>query len=160
MALVGAVHRTPFGALSVITDEGIVVSAGFQSLEESAARIGITHVKRGRQDEIAAAVAAYADGEIDAITAVATRQPGAAFAQAAWKAMTRIRAGRVLTYAELAAKAGSPLAVRAAGSACARNLVAPFVPCHRIVRTGGALGNYGYGVDVKQALLRHEGFLS
>ncbi|NDI24553.1 MAG: MGMT family protein, partial [Actinobacteria bacterium] len=50
-----------------------------------------------------------------------------------------------------------PDAVRAAGSACARNLIAVVVPCHRIVKTGGALGNYAYGLKAKEWLLRHEG---
>jgi methylated-DNA-[protein]-cysteine S-methyltransferase len=46
--------------------------------------------------------------------------------------------------------------VRAAGSACARNLVAPFVPCHRVLRSGGTLGGYYYGLDAKRVLLAHE----
>ena len=70
-----------------------------------------------------------------------------------------VPAGSTATYAELAAAAGSPAAVRAAGSACARNLLAPFVPCHRVLRTGGALGGYRYGLAVKDELLRHEGAL-
>lgn len=157
MTLIGRVYRTPFGALSVVTDEGVVVSSGFQPLGASLARLGLTSARSGSQDDVADAIAAYLDGDLDALTKVRTRQSGGDFAQAAWRAMTRVRAGRVISYADLAAKAGSPLAVRAAGSACARNLVAPFVPCHRIVKTGGALGNYGYGVPVKQALLSFEG---
>ena len=47
--------------------------------------------------------------------------------------------------------------MRAAGQACARNKVAPFVPCHRILRTDGSLGGYAYGLPVKEALLVHEG---
>lgn len=87
------------------------------------------------------------------------RQPGASFSQAAWKAMRKVRAGKVISYADLAKRAGSPEAVRAAGTACGKNLIAPIIPCHRIVKTGGALGNYGYGLDSKEWLLRHEGFL-
>jgi len=49
--------------------------------------------------------------------------------------------------------------VRAAGQACATNRVAPFVPCHRILRTDGSLGGYAYGLPVKEALLVHEGAL-
>ena len=55
------------------------------------------------------------------------------------------------------AAAGSASAVRAAGQACARNKVAPFVPCHRILRSDGTLGGYAYGLPVKAALLAHEG---
>jgi methylated-DNA-[protein]-cysteine S-methyltransferase len=49
--------------------------------------------------------------------------------------------------------------VRAAGSACAKNAIALVVPCHRIVKTGGALGNYAYGLSKKEWLLRHENAL-
>ena len=59
----------------------------------------------------------------------------------------------MLTYAELAAAAGSPRAVRAAGQAMARNPVPIVVPCHRVLRTGGGLGGYGGGLDVKRWLL-------
>jgi len=57
---------------------------------------------------------------------------------------------------ELAARAGAPRAVRAAGSACARNAVCLFVPCHRVVRRDGSLGGYYYGLATKQSLLEHE----
>jgi methylated-DNA-[protein]-cysteine S-methyltransferase len=70
--------------------------------------------------------------------------------------MREVPAGEVITYAELAARAGNSRAVRAAGSACAQNMVAPIVPCHRIVRTGGSLGGYYYGLPVKEWLLAHE----
>jgi methylated-DNA-[protein]-cysteine S-methyltransferase len=73
--------------------------------------------------------------------------------------MRKVSPGKVISYAELAKKSGSPDAVRAAGSACARNLIAVVVPCHRIVKTGGALGNYAYGLEYKEWLLRHEGAL-
>ncbi|HYX87077.1 MAG TPA: methylated-DNA--[protein]-cysteine S-methyltransferase [Gaiellales bacterium] len=61
--------------------------------------------------------------------------------------------GQVLTYAELAAAAGSPRAFRAAGQAMARNPVPIVVPCHRVLRSGGDLGGYGGGLDVKRWLL-------
>jgi methylated-DNA-[protein]-cysteine S-methyltransferase len=62
-----------------------------------------------------------------------------------------------MSYAQLAEQAGSPAAVRAAGSACGRNVIAPLIPCHRIIRSDGTLGNYGYGAEKKSWLLRHEG---
>lgn len=63
-----------------------------------------------------------------------------------------------MTYAELAGAADSPGAARAAGSACAENRIALFVPCHRIVRSDGSIGEYFYGSQVKQVLLAHEGW--
>ena len=61
-----------------------------------------------------------------------------------------------MTYSEFAALAGRPAAIRAAASACARNAAALFVPCHRVLRTGGALGGFRWGLDVKRWLLTHE----
>jgi methylated-DNA-[protein]-cysteine S-methyltransferase len=108
-------------------------------------------------DGVVRAVERYAAGDLSALDGVPVEQPGGPFFQQAWAAMRAIPAGTTTTYTELAAAAGSPMAVRAAGSACARNLVAPFVPCHRVLRTGGLLGGYYFGLDVKRALLTHEG---
>jgi methylated-DNA-[protein]-cysteine S-methyltransferase len=101
----------------------------------------------------------YFDGDLKALDGISVRQPGERFSQSAWKAMRKISPGKTISYADLAKKSGSPDAIRAAGSACARNLIALVVPCHRIVKSGGALGNYAYGLGVKEWLLRHEGAL-
>ena len=101
----------------------------------------------------------YFDGDLDALNGIRVRQDGAGFSQSAWKAMRKVKAGKTLSYADLADRAGSPAAVRAAGSACAKNGIVLVVPCHRIVKTGGALGNYAYGLSKKEWLLRHEGAL-
>jgi methylated-DNA-[protein]-cysteine S-methyltransferase len=71
----------------------------------------------------------------------------------------RIGYGRVRTYSEVAERAGSPRAVRAAGNALGSNPIPVVVPCHRVVRTGGAMGGYGGGLEVKEYLLRLEGAL-
>lgn len=71
----------------------------------------------------------------------------------------RVPAGRVATYTEVARRAGSPRAMRAAGNALHRNPVAIIVPCHRVVRSDGSLGGYGGGLPVKEWLLEHEGAL-
>jgi len=72
----------------------------------------------------------------------------------------RVGYGNVSTYAEVAKKAGSPRAVRAAGNALGSNPVAIVVPCHRILRTGGSLGGYGGGLERKEFLLRLEGVIA
>jgi methylated-DNA-[protein]-cysteine S-methyltransferase len=101
----------------------------------------------------------YFDGDLQALDGISVDQPGEKFSQLAWKGMRKVSPGKTISYADLAKKAGSPDAVRAAGSACARNLIAVVVPCHRIVKTGGALGNYAYGLKYKEWLLSHEGAL-
>jgi len=71
----------------------------------------------------------------------------------------KIPAGRVATYTQVAVRAGSPRASRAAGNALHNNPVAIVVPCHRVLRTDGSLGGYGGGLPIKEWLLRHEGAL-
>ncbi len=81
---------------------------------------------------------------------------GTAFQEAVWRELARIPAGETRTYAELAALAGSPGAVRAAGSACGANPLVVLTPCHRIKRSDGSLGGYAYGLDRKRDLLARE----
>ena len=82
---------------------------------------------------------------------------GTAFQEAVWRELRRIPPGETRTYAELAAAAGNPRAVRAAGSANGANNVAVLIPCHRVIRTGGHLGGYAYGPEIKRKLLAKEG---
>ncbi|PAX08801.1 bifunctional transcriptional activator/DNA repair enzyme AdaA [Sphingomonas lenta] len=81
---------------------------------------------------------------------------GTAFQEAVWAALKAIPPGETRTYAELAAAAGNPSAVRAAGTACGANQLAVVIPCHRALRTGGGLGGYAYGLERKRALLDRE----
>jgi methylated-DNA-[protein]-cysteine S-methyltransferase len=67
--------------------------------------------------------------------------------------------GRTISYLELAGRAGNPKASRAVGTAMATNPLPIVVPCHRVLRTGGALGGYGGGVAAKRHLLTLEGSL-
>jgi methylated-DNA-[protein]-cysteine S-methyltransferase len=69
----------------------------------------------------------------------------------------RIPYGEVSTYKEMAAKAGSPRAARAAGNALGSNPIPIVVPCHRVLHSGGGLGGYGGGLDRKEFLLKLEG---
>ncbi len=81
---------------------------------------------------------------------------GTAFQEAVWRELQRIPKGETRTYAELAAAVGKPKAVRAAGSANGANQVAVLIPCHRVIRTGGGLGGYAYGLEIKRKLLEKE----
>ena len=80
---------------------------------------------------VASVVKSWVDGDLDAFRSLKVRQPGGEFTQDVWTALRKVKAGQVISYADLAAKAGRPLAVRAAGTAMATNLIAPIVPCHR-----------------------------
>ncbi len=164
MALLLSTLLTPIGNLNLLADEHVLLAANLSNVKalkesldpkdsekdfKSVARIPI----------ITDLVNDYFDGDIAALNSINVRQPGAPFSQAAWKAMRKVKAGKVISYSELAERAGSPTAVRAAGSACAKNAIVLVVPCHRIVKSGGALGNYAYGLNKKEWLLRHEAAL-
>ena len=156
--------KTPVGTLNLISDENVLLAAGFKSLDNLVARLSNEDFAKGikkvqKIPMISALIDDYFDGELEAINSIKVRQMGASFSQDVWKVMRKIPAGKTLSYAELAKRAGSANAIRAAGTACGHNLIAPIIPCHRIVKSSGALGNYGYGVKIKEWLLRHEGAL-
>jgi len=81
---------------------------------------------------------------------------GTAFQQRVWRALQAIPAGTTASYAELAAAIGAPRAVRAVAGACAANPIAVAIPCHRVIRKGGGLSGYRWGVERKRALLKRE----
>jgi AraC family transcriptional regulator of adaptative response/methylated-DNA-[protein]-cysteine methyltransferase len=81
---------------------------------------------------------------------------GTAFQQRVWRTLCEIPAGETRTYAQLAAMAGNPKAVRAVARSCATNPVSLAVPCHRVVGSDGGLTGYRWGVPRKKALLEGE----
>ncbi len=81
---------------------------------------------------------------------------GTAFQQRVWQALREIPAGSTASYAEIARRIGSPDSVRAVARACGANGIAVAIPCHRVVRTDGALSGYRWGVERKRALLARE----
>ncbi|GAA2888661.1 methylated-DNA--[protein]-cysteine S-methyltransferase [Streptosporangium fragile] len=154
---------TPAGPLALLAREGVVVAAGFTAdpqrmfarLSPALQAEGLTRVDD--LGEPAQAVRDYLDGDLVALDAVAVEQPGTPTRQRLLRALREVPAGVTIGYAELAERAGLPrTAARAAGGACAQNLIAPFVPCHRILPAGGGLGGYYYGTPVKRWLLAHE----
>ena len=85
---------------------------------------------------------------------------GTAFQAQVWRALERIPPGSTASYAEIAAALGRPRAVRAVAQACASNPVALLVPCHRVVRSDGALSGYRWGIERKRELLAREAALA
>jgi methylated-DNA-[protein]-cysteine S-methyltransferase len=84
---------------------------------------------------------------------------GTDFQRKVWRALLKIQCGTTSTYAVIAARAGSPAAVRAAGAAIGRNPVSIIVPCHRVLGRDGSLTGYAGGLERKQSLLQREGAL-
>lgn len=81
---------------------------------------------------------------------------GTAFQQRVWQALRDIPVGTKVSYSDIAQQIGSPKAVRAVAGACAANMLAVAIPCHRVVRNDGALSGYRWGIERKQALLNKE----
>ena len=160
--LVSTVQKTPVGNIYLIADSGILIAAGFKSLNSLQNRLSPNDKLRKIEPiekipKISKLIDNYFEGGLDALNLIQVRQPGAQFSQKVWRVMRAIPAGMTISYAQLAKKAGSPAAFRAAGTACGNNLIAPIIPCHRIIKSDGTLGSYGYGVAIKEKLLRLEG---
>ncbi|MFE7843993.1 methylated-DNA--[protein]-cysteine S-methyltransferase [Microbacterium sp. NPDC057407] len=152
---------TPDGAFTILVDDRQrVLASGWTAdadriLGRLRAGTRPSAVREGTTDA-ADAVSAYYTGDLAAIDGVAVAQEGTSMQRTGWEALRRIAPGHPLTYAEFAVELGAPSAVRAAASICARNAPALFVPCHRVLRTGGALGGFAWGLDVKRSLLARE----
>jgi methylated-DNA-[protein]-cysteine S-methyltransferase len=84
----------------------------------------------------------------------------AGFAGRVLRATAKLPFGSTSTYGEIAARAGNPRAFRAAGTALGSNPIPIVVPCHRVLRAGGLIGDYGGGPEMKEGLLRLEGALT
>jgi|SRR5699024_1231215 len=146
---------SPFGDIvGVVSDEGLLSLTLVASMAEP---IKLPQISAAAQQRYQAA--------IDAIYAGAsppwwpTLQPqGTAFQQRVWQGLLQIPKGEVWSYGELAEFIGAPkVAARAVGSACGRNPIALFIPCHRVVRQNGGLGGFGWGLAMKRHLLNNEG---
>lgn len=81
---------------------------------------------------------------------------GTVFQQRVWQALNSIQPGQTVSYTEIAHRLGMPKAVRAVANACAANVLAVAIPCHRVVRNDGGLSGYRWGVERKRVLLERE----
>jgi AraC family transcriptional regulator of adaptative response/methylated-DNA-[protein]-cysteine methyltransferase len=81
---------------------------------------------------------------------------GTAFQRRVWQALQEIPVGATISYAEIARRIGTPRSTRAVAGACAANILAVAIPCHRVVRSDGSLSGYAWGVDRKRALISRE----
>lgn len=153
-----AVATTSLGPMLVAaTDKGVCRLSFAEDVAALRARFPNAELIEGGEDfeALLAEVVASVEQPGDAAH-IPLDVKGTAFQEACWQALREIPPGETRTYAEIAAAAGNGKAVRAAGSANARNNVAVLIPCHRVIRTGGDLGGYAYGLDIKRELLKRE----
>ena len=162
MTIHASTLHTPVGPLSILVEEAGICAAGFTPRsEELHARLSPVRRRSKLQElsdlgDVSAAVTAYFAGEVGALDGLDVAQEGSPYHHRVWAALREIPAGRTVTYRELVERMGAVAAARAVGTACGRNLVAPMVPCHRVVRTDRGLGGYYWGLERKRWLLEHE----
>jgi methylated-DNA-[protein]-cysteine S-methyltransferase len=154
---------TPAGPFCAVADErGVVRASGWESdVEELLREVAPELLSEQRvADDLGpvrrAVVDYYEKGDCAALAAVEVRPAGTAFLNEAWAALRRIPPGEPVSYREFAARMGRPTATRAAASACARNRTGLFVPCHRVVRSDGSVGQFRWGPKTKRWHLEHE----
>ena len=153
---------TPIGPFTAIVDEdGAVIASGWTAslgelLPQIHPTLRPTELAEGDLGAVGDVIVRYHNGDVSAVDDVPVKQRSGEFLEHAWEVLRKIPAGAPVTYTEYAAKSGRPAAVRAAASACARNAVALFVPCHRVLRTDGTLGGFRWGLEAKRWLLDHE----
>jgi O-6-methylguanine DNA methyltransferase len=142
-----AVVPFALGSFRVTVDDGVVRKATFDLTPQPARRdpFGVHDV-----------LLAYFAGDVGALDALTVGARGTQFQHEVWDQLRQIPVGTTISYGEMARRVGKPTASRAVGMANATNPIALIVPCHRVIRTGGALGGYAFGLDHKRWLLEHE----
>jgi methylated-DNA-[protein]-cysteine S-methyltransferase len=161
-----ATADSPFGPLLLAQTRRGLVRVGLPNqdsdelLVDLAARVSPRVLEAPRKlDEVRRELELYFDGKLDSFGLSLDWRLSSGFRQRVLRAINRIPYGQTRSYTEMAHKAGNERAVRAAGTACGSNPIPLVVPCHRVLRTGGALGGYGGGLPMKEALLQLEGVL-
>jgi methylated-DNA-[protein]-cysteine S-methyltransferase len=158
-------HDSPLGILLIGATEAGLVRVGLPAEDEDAvldelARRVSARVLVAPRDSLTRArrqLDEYFAGRRRAFDVALDWRLTTGFRREVLVATARIPYGRTASYREVATQAGSPAAVRAAGTALATNPLPILVPCHRVLRSGGAIGAYRGGSEAKAALLRLEG---
>ncbi len=160
-------HDTPVGRLLLAaTPRGLVrvtfpVESPETALEQLAEKVSPRILESPAQlDEVRRELDSYFAGRLRDFEVPLDWQLTHGFYRKVLRATNRIPYGKTRSYSEMARSAGSPRAVRATGTALGSNPLPIIVPCHRVLRSGGALGGYGGGLPTKQALLELEGSLN
>jgi methylated-DNA-[protein]-cysteine S-methyltransferase len=157
---------SPFGELVVAeTERGVVkISFGQESPDEVVEELAWTVSPRvlespARLDPVRRELDEYFEGRLDRFTVPLDWHLIHGFQTKVLRATAAIPYGETRSYGEVATEAGNRRAFRAAGTALGRNPLPLIVPCHRVLRAGGVIGNYGGGPEMKRALLTLEGAL-
>jgi methylated-DNA-[protein]-cysteine S-methyltransferase len=159
---------TPMGPLWIICDEQYRLRAVEweehsdrmeQLLELHYRHEGYQRVGATDPGGLSGKLADYFAGDLGIIDTLSTATAGTPFQREVWKTLRTIPCGQVMHYGQLAEALGRPSAARAVGAANGSNPISIVVPCHRVIGRNGTMTGYAGGVQRKEWLLRHEGYL-
>lgn len=148
--------KTEIGELKLIGDGSVVECILFQGTPVPRQYKGNLNESRTAYSKAAQEIKSYLRGHVTEFTFPFSIIMPDGFRKKALEMLARVPYGKTISYQQLAAKAGSPLAHRAAGSACANNPLPIVIPCHRVLKSDGTLGGFGGGLVVKRRLLEIE----
>lgn len=161
-----ATTDSPFGSLLLAATPRGLVRVNLptydpdETLEELAHKVSPRLLEApARLDEARRQLDLYFEGELTEFDLPLDWRLTHDFRRRVVRAIHRIPYGQTRSYTQIATSAGNERAVRAAGTACGANPIPIVVPCHRVLRSGGALGGYGGGLPMKRSLLELEGAL-
>jgi methylated-DNA-[protein]-cysteine S-methyltransferase len=160
---------SPIGWLTLASFEGALCQIEFGRFEDNRHKLepwserwfGTRSWERDPSalSEVVAELSAYFEGSLTDFS-VRLDLRGTPFQVQVWEALRSVPYAQACAYKDIAARIGSPKAVRAVGGANNRNPVPIIVPCHRVIGAAGAMVGYGGGLEIKTFLLRHEGYTS
>ena len=152
----GFCYKSPIGRIDLITEENRILNASFSEVEPSSKpTVPSTHPVLARTIKLLDLY--FAGGSVDFAEIPVQLAYGTEFQQQVWTAIQQIPYGEVRSYQWIADQIRRPKSVRAIGNAVGANPVSILIPCHRVIRSNGALGGYGGGLERKRRLLALEG---
>jgi methylated-DNA-[protein]-cysteine S-methyltransferase len=147
---------SPLGALLVYSGDNGLVALDFPGAKMAGGSTAASPRSRDSLRDAASALGDYFARKKPLPRSLRGGLDGTDFQRKVWAAIEKIPLGKTKPYGEIAAQIGNPGAARAVGAACGANPLPLFVPCHRVLASGGKLGGYSGGLAVKRLLLRHE----
>jgi O-6-methylguanine DNA methyltransferase len=154
--------NSPFGKIGIASSSSGIVYVGIGKREDNFLEIlkrrfgGNSKKSEEKNNQAINELNSYLEGNLKVFSSrLDTR--GTPFQLAAWSNTRKIPYGHIRSYKSIASATGNPNSYRAVGNAMAQNPIPIFIPCHRVIKSDGSLGNYGPGKDIKRKLLEMEG---
>ncbi len=153
--------KTKFGIYHmVINSKEAVVASGFGDLNKISNLLPKEYLNlkivKIKEHDYKSIFLRYFSGEKVKLSALKVEIFGSAFQKKVWVEIEKIPYGKLISYKELAMKAGKPNAFRIVGTICGQNRIPIIIPCHRVIKSDGEIGSYAYGEALKAELIKLE----